>query len=251
MVRLPATVHRVLRTLTWTVTDFHKTPRRRAALALLLGGLVAYSLVFRLYQVNTTFWLFADQIRDWGLVGQPLAAMPGRGTPRVDHGYSFGPVFYYVLWTIRRTVGALCEALPHSGAYGLAALHALGEAVLLYGMLHLRMGLGMACVVALSLASAAPEAALSGTIWNPNLSVAFALGALGLLCMEAPRSRLGLGATLLCAMGALHCHTPTLFLAAPVGAAAYLGHGRGGSQRPWRVGAVIVLGTVAAAQLPY
>jgi hypothetical protein len=82
--------------------------------------LFAYLVFFRTRGVADSFWLLGDQIRDWTIALGPWRELPLTGTPSSVGGTSLGPVFYWVLWAIRRVIGPWVDDLPHGGAIGLS-----------------------------------------------------------------------------------------------------------------------------------
>ena len=219
---------------------------------MLLGAaLFVYSLCFRLYGVDDNFWLMGDQIRDWNVVAGSFAELPLHGTPRVDGGFCYGPIFYWVLWLFRHGLASFFGNLPHIAAYGFAVLHAAAEVCLFKAMLARGVRLPTALVVSLALLSSAGEACLFSTLWNPNLAIIFAMTSLACLVARWPRRSIaGLVITVSCAVLAVHAHMPALFMALPTALAAFVEHAERCSwPERWRALAAGAL-AMAVAHLP-
>jgi hypothetical protein len=135
--------------------------------------LCLYSFYFRTFQITEHFHLLGDQVRDWNWAMKPFSELPRVGTPTSQGGFCFGPVFYWTLWFIRITIGPFYENLPHSGGLGLAAIHSIADGILLLAILKRGIPIVASVAIMLLLVSSPFETALSGTIWNPGLSVSF------------------------------------------------------------------------------
>lgn len=226
-----------------------KTDPRTLIFALLAVALS--SALFRLLHVGEDFWLFGDQFDHWSIASRPWAQLPLHGTPRMDGGWSYGPVYYVVLWGLYHGSAWLAHPLPHYGGLGLGVLHVAAECTLLASMLRVGVALPWALLTSLLIASAPTEASLSHTLWNPNLSAVFFLLALAFL-LRTQQS--GGRRDTLCCVGAcvlsVHCHTPALFFAAPIAAAA-CGMRWRAQRRAMVADALSVLALLVVLQLPY
>src|SRR5438105_10467986 len=85
------------------------------------------TLAVRVWDVQRHFWMLGDQIRDWSIALGPLARLPLVGPPTHVRGYTIGPAFYWILWTIRVTVGPWFHNLPHAGGIGQAILQSAAD----------------------------------------------------------------------------------------------------------------------------
>jgi hypothetical protein len=146
-----------------------------------LAGLAAYTFLMRAHGITDHFLMLGDQIRDWSIALRPFSGLPRVGTSSTAGGYSFGPVFYWVLWLIRVTIGPFMDNLPHAGGLGLAALQSCSDAVLCAGIRRASGSWTFALAAVLIVASSPFDAALSSVIWNPVLAVALAKAATGLV----------------------------------------------------------------------
>ena len=93
-------------------------------------ALACYAVVFRTHGISDNLWCLGDQQRDWMAVQGELAHLPRVGTPVASGGVSLGPVFYWVLWTIRQVLSPVFGNLPHFGAVGLVMLRSLSDGLL-------------------------------------------------------------------------------------------------------------------------
>src|SRR5690349_20873182 len=148
--------------------------RSKVLFAFILSLLLClYSFYFRTFPVTEHFHLLGDQVRDWNWAVKPFRELPLVGTPTSQGGFCLGPIFYWTLWFIRITIGPFCENLPHAGGLGLAAIHSIADAILLIAILKRGIPISASVAMMLVLVSSPFEAGLSGTIWNPGLSVSF------------------------------------------------------------------------------
>jgi hypothetical protein len=98
-----------------------------AALPALIFGV---TLVLRTWEIDRRSWLLGDQIRDWEIALRPFADLPLVGPPTHVGGYTIGPAFYWILWTVRVTLGPWFDNLPHAGGIGQAAILSAADALL-------------------------------------------------------------------------------------------------------------------------
>lgn len=103
-----------------------------------------------------------DQIRDWRLARGPFRSLPLVGTARTAGGSSLGPVYYWVLWLSRVTIGALVHNEPHAGAYGIAVLQGAADLLLLDALRRRFRSLPLALAVVFANATAAHDLAVAG-----------------------------------------------------------------------------------------
>ncbi len=184
------------------------------ALLVLLG---AYLVVVRSYHAADSLWLLRDQIRDWRLALGPLASLPLTGPQSTAGGYSLGPVYYWVLWLSRHIIGPWVSNLPHAGVYGIATLQTAGDLLLLHALRRLTGSAVVALAAVLLAATASMDLAISSTIWNPAVSVAFVKIALAFRLLrpgDAPTPWM-MGTTM-AAWFAVQAHSAAVFAAAPI-----------------------------------
>ena len=181
-------------------------------------ALACYAAVFRTHGISDHLWFLGDQQRDWMAVQGAFADLPRVGTPVSTGGVSLGPVFYWVLWTIRQVLSPVFGNLPHVGAVGLVMLRSLSDGLLAAALLQRGVPVAAVGGILLVLVSSPFDGALAATIWNPGLSVTFVNLTVVLLLRWSARPwtlwRVGtLAATVWLAVQA---HTPAVFVAAPV-----------------------------------
>src|SRR5262245_23907108 len=179
--------------------------------SLLVPGVAAYTFWIRARGVSDHCFLMSDQIRDWTIALGPFGNLPLVGAPSNGGGNSFGPVYYWVLWASRVTVGRLVDNLPHAGGIGLAAAQSFGDAVLCMGIRKASGSWVFAVATVLLIASCPFDLALSSVIWNPVLAVTFVKIGIGLLLVWAdeltrPRRLVVFAVAWL----AVQAHTPAL-----------------------------------------
>jgi len=179
---------------------------------LLVLTVVVISFYVRTYRIDETFWAFGDQIRDWSIALN--GDLPLHGTPKVGGGFSWGPIYYWVLRIIALTIGGFFDNLPHAGGYGFALLRSLADGFLFWSLTQLGFAsIGVAGVIVLII-TLPLESALSGTIWNPGLAITFLVFSLGsALCFLKKRQGFWGFIALLASVLGIHAHTPTIFWA--------------------------------------
>jgi hypothetical protein len=158
--------------------------QRRALLIALDLALFAYLLWFRAAGLSETFWLYADQIRDWQIALRRFSDLPLVGPPSLAGGNTAGPVYYWVLWAIARLLGPFFDGLPHAGGIGVAALESVGDAVLFHALARRLRSIPAALSIVLVVATAPPDAAVSATIWNPPVAIALSKIGVGLALLR-------------------------------------------------------------------
>jgi hypothetical protein len=164
---------------------------RYEVLSTICISVTAYSFFFRSYHVADFFWLLGDQIRDWDIAQNNFWNLPLVGTPRNDTvgGYHLGPIFYWILWLIRYSIGGYFDNLPHVGGISFAFIHALSDGFLLFGLLKRNVPIPLAALGILILINSPFGSSISGVIWNPELAVPIVNFAIGIfLLTKSPRT---------------------------------------------------------------
>lgn len=146
--------------------------RRERLVYLIYPALFAYLVFARTHNVTQQFWLLSDQVRDWRIAMGPFADLPWVGTPSLAGGTTWGPIYYWVLWCIRVTLGPFYENLPHAGAIGLSAIQSAADVFLCYALAARLRSLALALAIVLFAATSPYDMALSAMVWNPPLAVA-------------------------------------------------------------------------------
>lgn len=192
-------------------------PESRRVTALVFIATAAYLMTVRTWGISQTFFLLRDQIRDWRIALRPLAELPLTGTPSTAGGASLGPVYYWVLWLSRHLIGPFTDDLPHAGAIGIALLQT-GADLLLLQALYKRLGsLWLALATVLLVGTTSHDLAITATIWNPAVSVAFAKIALALLLLaDERRSFWWMALTTTAVWLAVQAHSSAIFVAVPL-----------------------------------
>ena len=195
------------------------TRRRGPGTALLVAlDLIFFGYVFwfRTRGISESFGLYGDQVRDWQIALKPFLDLPLVGPPSLAGGNTAGPVYYWILWLTARTIGPFCDWLPHAGGIGISLLQSGADVVFLHGARYALGSTTLAVAVALAIATAGPDAALSATIWNPPVGAALGKIALGLILLGATRNRAGFVASCAILWLAVQAHSTLLPVAAPV-----------------------------------
>jgi hypothetical protein len=225
---------------------------RRTATELTLPIIVfALTLFLRVRGISRHFAMLGDQIRDWGIALGPFSELPLVGPATHVGGYTIGPAFYWILWTIRVTVGPLFSNLPHAGGIGQAIVQSAADALLLVAIWRRTGSVWIAVAAIILIATAPHDLALAALVWNPTMGSALAKTATALVLLGWPfRSMIGVAVTAAVAWSAVHSYTGAIFttlgvfISIPAGLLF-----RGERARAARSAAVIAL-VVAVLQVP-
>jgi hypothetical protein len=216
------------------------------------AAIFVLTAIARTWHINRHFAMLGDQIRDWGIALGPFTSLPLVGPATHVGGYTIGPAFYWILWSIRLVVGPWFDNLPHGGGIGQALLYSGSDALLLMALWR-RTGSPWVALTAVVLLATAPfDLALSAVIWNPVVGSILARTATALVLFEWHRRSLAHTAvTAAIAWSAVHAYTGAIFVALGVFAALLVEEG---VRRNWR-GAIpracAIAAIVASLQLPY
>jgi hypothetical protein len=160
--------------------SFHSMPLEtrptlptRIAPAIGLAALAVGTLWLRTSNVSQEMWLLADQIRDWRIALLPWRELPGHGPPTIAGGYTFGPIFYWMLWTYARIGGTFADALPHTAVAVQAVVSGLIDLVLCAALYRRLRTWSVAIAVLLWQVSAPIDLVVARTLWNPNQALDF------------------------------------------------------------------------------
>jgi hypothetical protein len=209
----------------------------------LAAALFLYVLGIRTYDVATTFLMLGEQTRDWTVALGGITDLPLTGAPSTAGGRGLGPVYYWLLWIGRVTIGPFADNLPHAGGFIVALLQSIAD-VWLFVALSRRVHWGFALALCLLIASAPFDIAISQVIWNPPVAAALikmAMASALMLTATSPTWHLAITAML--AWMAVQCHLSALFVAAPLLAAIAITR---------RVkGLLIVAAVVVTLQIPF
>jgi hypothetical protein len=210
-----------------------------------------YVVLIRASDVAGTFLMLGEQTRDWAIALGGITELPLTGAPSTAGGRGFGPVYYWILWLGRQTIGPFTDNLPHAGGITVALVQSIADVWLLIALWR-RVGPWLAVAMSLLVASAPFDIAISSVIWNPPVSAALVKMATAMaLGLEAHAPHWKIAATVMLAWFAVQAHTSAIFVTAPLLAAL--------AARPllakrWRE-SLAVAGVVAAVivvlQVPY
>jgi hypothetical protein len=199
-------------------------PVRRARLR--LGARIAAAVVLfgyltfiRTRGISQTFWLLGDQILYWRIALGSWHDLPTGGGFSSVGGTTLGPVFFWTLWAIRHLVGPWTENLPHAGGIGLGIIQSAADACVFTAIWKRFSSPLLALAVTLVVATAPYDMALTATIWNPPLSVAFVKLSLAVVLYDTACSLRAQAAATAAAMLAVQAHSSAIFFAAPLIAA--------------------------------
>lgn len=191
--------------------------RARWAYGGLLGALFVYLFLARVFDSHHSFLLLRDQMRDWRIAMGSFGSLPLTGTQSTAGGASLGPVYYWVLWLSRVVFGPWVDNLPHAGAWGIALLQSTADLFLLHAVRSRTGSTWIGVAVVLLAATTAHDLAISATIWNPAVSVAFVKFALAIrLTCDARRSLWWTVAGTACSWLAVQAHSAAVFITAPL-----------------------------------
>ena len=178
-----------------------------------------YVLAIRTYDVASTFLMLGEQTRDWTIALGSITDLPLMGAPSTAGGRGLGPVYYWLLWIGRFTIGPFLDNLPHAGGITVALLQSAAD-VWLFVALSRRIHWALALALCLLIASAPFDIALSSLIWNPPVAAALVKMATAMALSLTPASSIWqVAATAMLAWMAVQCHLSALFVAAPLLAA--------------------------------
>jgi len=195
----------------------------RAAVLALTALAFALTLAIRVRGIESRFWLQGDQIRDWSIALRSFTDLPLVGPATHVQGYTVGPAFYWILWSIRVIVGPWFQNLPHAGGIGQAVLESGVDTLLLIAVWRRTGSLPVAVSTIVLLATAPFALALSAVIWNPVVGATLAKAAVALVLLDFHRgSSLGLALTAAVGWIAVHAYTGAVFVAVSVFAALVL-----------------------------
>ncbi len=210
------------------------------------------AFILRIWGIQNRFWMLEDQIRDWSIALRPFWELPLVGSPTHVHGYTIGPAFYWILWSIRVVLGPFFSNLPHAGGIGQAALATAADTLLMVAIWRRTGSPWIAITTFVLVVTSGYGLALAALVWNPTMGATLATAATALVLLNWHRgSMVRLGITAAVAWCSVHAYTGAVFVALCVLLAlvvdAWTAGGRGAAMKA----AGVVAATVAALQLPY
>jgi hypothetical protein len=217
----------------------------------LFAATFATTLTIRIWGIDQHTWMLRDQIRDWTIALGSFTDLPLVGPATHVGGYTVGPAFYWILWSIRVLVGPWFDNLPHAGGIGQAMLQS-GADVLLLGAAWRRTGsLSLAVAATLLVATAAYDLCLSAIVWNPMMGSTLAKAATALVLLDWPKGSLTrLAVTAAIAWCAVHSYTGAIFAAVGVLAALLVDRDDQSAPTAWRRNLCVIVAVVALLQMP-
>ena len=227
------------------------TPFRSRDLPIFALTFVA-TLTVRVWGIGSHFWLLGDQMRDWAISLGSFSSLPLVGPATHVGGYTIGPAFYWILWTIRVIVGPWFGNLPHGGGIGQAAVESCADVLLLAAIWRRTGSVCAALAVVVMLATAPFALSLAAVVWNPVVGATLAKIATALVLLEWPRdSFLRTMVTAAVAWSAVHAYTGAIFVAAGVLASLAVGPLFRRDWLAFRRSAVAAATAVVCLQVPY
>jgi hypothetical protein len=206
----------------------------------------------RTWDISRHFWMLGDQIRDWSIALGDFTSLPLVGPATHVGGYTVGPAFYWILWSIRVVVGPWFQNLPHGGGVGQALLESGADALFMTAVWKRTGSAPLALTAVVLLATAPVDFSLSAIIWNPVVGSILAKAATALILLGWHRRSLArVGVTAAIAWSAVHAYTGAIFVALGIfGALLVDEFMRRDWRAAWRRGLVIA-GVIGALQIPY
>src|SRR6266550_5423653 len=170
------------------MASFSKTPADltnppnwlRITLPAVTFGLAA---IARTWDISHHFAMLGDQIRDWSIALGPITSLPLVGPATHVGGYTVGPAFYWILWSIRVVVGPWFQNLPHGGGVGQALLESGADALFMTAVWKRTGSAPLALTAVVLLATAPVDFSLSAIIWNPVVGSILAKAATALILL--------------------------------------------------------------------
>jgi len=220
----------------------------------LMVAIVVFILTFalRIRGVGSHFLLLGDQIRDWTIALKPFTQLPLVGPPTHVGGYTVGPAFYWILWSIRVGVGPFFNNLPHAGGIGQAAIQSAADAMLLVAIWRRTKSPWIALATVVLVATASFDLSLAAVVWNPTMGTALAKIAMATILLDWHHgSHIRALAAAAVAWCAVQAYTGAVFVAVGVFLAMLADPL---IQRDWRLAwrnALAIAVAVALLQLPY
>jgi hypothetical protein len=206
------------------------------------------AFVVRIWGISDHFWMAEDQRRDWEVALGPLTSLPLVGSPTHVHGYTIGPAFYWILWSIRVTIGGFFDNLPHAGGIGQAFLESGADALLMIALWRRTGSLWIALSAGVLWMSAPFDLALAPLVWNPTMGATLVKLTLALMLLDwHRRSLVTLAVTAAIAWAAVHVYTGAVFATLAALAAMVFATDRRTLMRR----TAVVLGVVLLLQVPY
>ena len=210
------------------------------------------TLAIRIRGIDSHFALLFDQIRDWDLALKPFRELPLVGPATHVGGYTIGPAFYWILWTIRVVVGPWFDNLPHAGGVGQAILLSGTDVLFLCAVWRVTRSVWVALASIVLLSTASFDLNLAAVIWNPVVGSALARMVTAVILFEWHRkSAFHVALTAALAVAAVHAYTGAVFVAVSVLAVLVVEPFTRGSAHEGRRNIWVVALAILCLQVPY
>lgn len=226
------------------------TPRVRTALgALGAVAVCAYLLFLRVHDLDESFAMLGEQIRDWEAVQGSVHDLPLAGPRSLNSGIAIGPAYYAFLWASRVALAPAIGVFPHSGGWAISLLQTAADLALLIALWRRLDSWPAATAIVLVAGSAPLDVGLTAAIWNPPLAVACTKLAMACLFWKQPASSMTSAGAVAFAWLAVQMHASAIIIALPITVWAVYA----AANDVWRLAGIIGVLTVSVALvcLPY
>lgn len=192
-------------------------PRSQRRLGVIRSvAICAWLLFVRVHDIDNSFWMLDDQIRDWGMIQRAFGDLPLSGPRSPNSGVDIGPAYYWFLWASRELLEPLFGNFPHTGGWAISLLQTIGDFTLLIALWRHLDSWPVAAAIVLLVGSAPLDAGLTATVWNPPISVAFVKLATASLLWQQPTSTATSATSIACAWLAVQMHPSAIVVALPI-----------------------------------
>jgi hypothetical protein len=208
-------------------------------------------LLFRIHDLDQSFWLYSEQVRDWRLTQSPITELPLSGPRSLNSGADIGPAYYLFLWLGHALLSPLLGSFPHVGGYAIAGFQTLADFCLLLALWRAFGSWPLAVAAVMMVGTSPYEAGLTATTWNPPLAAAFCKLATAALLSRAMPSTWIATLTIVCCWIAVQMHLSALTVALPVTVFVAYQAGQLGNLRHLIICALALLMSLLFVALPY
>jgi hypothetical protein len=175
-----------------------------------------YLLFFRVHDLDESFWLLGEQVRDWKPTQQPFTALPLAGPRSLNSGADIGPAYYWFLWLAHAVLAPLLGSFPHTGGWAISLLHTVADFALLIALWRRFESWALAAAAVILFGSSPYDAGLTATIWNPPIAAGFIKLATAFLLLRETPSTLRSMLAIVCSWLAVQMHLTALVAAVPI-----------------------------------
>jgi hypothetical protein len=215
------------------------------------AAICAYLLFFRVHDLDESFWMLSEQVRDWSVAQRPFSELPLAGPRSLNSGADIGPAYYWFLWVARVTLSPLLGPFPHTGGWAISLLHTAADFFLFVALWRRLESWPLAAAIVLLFGTSAHDASLTSTIWNPPLAVAATKFALAATLWRETPSTATATAAIVSAWLAVQMHVSAFVIALPITLwMAYVVGSSGDARRNALCGAALAA-SIALVVYPY